>query len=144
MPAPHSDFELKKIEIRISKSLPAAGRRNNFEFSKFDSLAKSLKRRFLSFLRKQESSIFMYLKFSGFPPACGRRVLTGMTTFYEFIKFTFLNFFRFGHLRLDHLSLFRISPACAKPLRRRQGFRASDLESGRSKKPFATCTQFYS
>jgi len=45
--------------------------------------------------------------------------------------------FCLGHFVLEHLNLFRISPACAKPrlqkpcggqaLRRRQGFRASNL-----------------
>jgi len=38
-----------------------------FHHSTIDDLVKSLKRRFLSFLRKQESSIFIYLEFPGFP-----------------------------------------------------------------------------
>jgi hypothetical protein len=46
--------------------------------SKIDGLVKSLKGYFLSFLRKQESSLFRQLEFLWIP------VFTGMTTFYDF------------------------------------------------------------
>jgi hypothetical protein len=73
-------FKIKYLAVRpelveggtANYDTVSEGGGNYLENSKYDGFIKSLKWRFLSFLRKQESSIFIWLKFPGFPysPVC--------------------------------------------------------------------------